>query len=58
VIANDARCTREIESRITMEKAAYNKKADFTRKLDLNLRKKQVKSHIWGIAVYDAESWE
>ena len=38
-----------------MEKAAFNKKnkkADFTRKLDLNLRKKQVIYHIWGIAVY------
>jgi hypothetical protein len=41
-----------------MEKAAFHKKADFTRKLGLNLRKKQVKCHIWGIAMYDAASGE
>jgi hypothetical protein len=32
----------EIKSRITMEKAEFNKKTLFTRKFDLNLRKKQV----------------
>jgi hypothetical protein len=36
-ITNDARCTREIESRIAMAKAAFNKKKNlFTSKLDLN----------------------
>jgi hypothetical protein len=29
----------------------------FTSKLDLNLRKKQVKCHIWSIALYGAETW-
>jgi hypothetical protein len=43
MITNDARCAREIKSRIAMLKAAFNKKQTiFTSKLDLNLRKKLV----------------
>jgi hypothetical protein len=46
-ITTDARCTREIKSRIAMAKAAFNKKKNlFTSKLDLNLRKKLVKCYI------------
>jgi hypothetical protein len=44
MITNDARCTREITSRIAMAKAAFNKMKNLvTSKLDLNLRKKLVK---------------
>jgi hypothetical protein len=44
---NDARCTPEIKSRITMVKVAFNrKKTLFTSKLDLNLRKKLLKCYI------------
>jgi hypothetical protein len=57
MITNDARCTREIKSRIAMAKAAFNKKTLFTNKLDLNLRKKLVKCYIWSIALYGAETW-
>jgi hypothetical protein len=58
MITNDARCTREIQSRIAMEKAAFNKKKTlFTSKLDLNLSKKLVKCYIWSIALYCAETW-
>jgi hypothetical protein len=58
MITNDARCTRGIKSRIAMAKAAFNeKKALFTSKLDLNLRKKLVKCYIWSIALYGAETW-
>jgi hypothetical protein len=40
MITNGASCTREIEYRIAMAKAAFNKKKNlFTIKLDLNLRK-------------------
>jgi hypothetical protein len=40
----DARCTREIKSRIAMAKPAFSKKkSPFTSKLELNLRKKLVK---------------
>jgi hypothetical protein len=59
MITNDARCTREIKARIAMAKAAFNrkKKTLFTRKLNLELRKKLVKCYIWNIALYGAETW-
>jgi hypothetical protein len=58
MITNDARCTREIKSRIAMAKAAFDKKKTlFTSKLALNLRKKLVKLYIWSIALYGAETW-
>jgi hypothetical protein len=54
---NDARCTREIKARFTMEKAAFNeKKTSFTSILDLSLTKKLVKCYIWSIALYGAEN--
>ena len=47
MLTNDGRCTCEIKSRITMVKAAFNKKrALFTSTLDLKLRKKLVKCYI------------
>jgi hypothetical protein len=57
MITNDARCTREIKSRIAMAKAAFNiKKTLFTSKLDLKLRMKLVKCYIWSTALYGAET--
>jgi hypothetical protein len=45
-LTNDGRCTCEIKSRIYMVKAAFNKKrALFTSKMDLELRKKLVKCY-------------
>jgi hypothetical protein len=47
MITNDARCRREIKSRIVMANAAFNKKKTlFAGKLDLNFGKKLVKCHI------------
>jgi len=43
IIANAARCTREIKSRLALAKAASNKKTLFTNELDLNLRRKLVR---------------
>jgi hypothetical protein len=41
-----------------MAKAAFNKKrAIFTSKMDLELRKKLVKRYIWSIALYGVETW-
>ena len=41
-----------------MAKAAFKKKKTlFTRKLDLNLRKKLIKCYIWSMALYGAETW-
>jgi hypothetical protein len=58
ILTNYAKCTREIKSRIAMTKAAFNKKkALFTSKLNLNLRRKLVKCYIRSIALYGAETW-
>jgi len=57
-VTNDARCTRETTSRIAMAISAFhNKKALFTCKLDLHLRKKLTKCYIWRTAFYGAETW-
>jgi hypothetical protein len=48
----------KLQTRAAMAKAAFNKKKSlFTRKLDLNLRKKLVKCYIWSMALYGAETW-
>jgi hypothetical protein len=39
MITKGARCAHEIKARITRAKAAFRKKAPFTNKLGLNLRK-------------------
>jgi len=58
ILTNDRRCAYEIEYRIAMAKAAFNKKrALLTSTLDLELRKKLVKWYIWSIALYGAETW-
>jgi hypothetical protein len=58
MISNDARCTREIKSRIAMAKAAFNnKKTLLASKLDLNLSKEPVKCYIWSVALCGAETW-
>ena len=48
----------EIKSTIAMSKAAFNKKKTlFTSKMDSNLGKKLVRSYIWSVALYGAETW-
>jgi hypothetical protein len=58
ILANNGRCTCEIKSRISIAKAAFNKKRTlFTSTLGFELRKKLVKCYIWSIALYGAETW-
>jgi len=58
ILTNDEKCTFEIKCRIAMVKVAFNKKRTlFTRKLDLELRKKLVKCYVWSIVLYGAETW-
>jgi hypothetical protein len=57
MITNDGIRIPEIKSRNAMAKAAFNKNALFSSKLDLKLRKKLVKCYIWSIAFYGAETW-
>jgi hypothetical protein len=55
ILTNDGKCNSEIKSRIAMAKASFNRKmALFTMTLDLKLRTKLVKCHIWSIALYCA----
>jgi hypothetical protein len=57
MITNDARCTREIQSRIAMAKAGFNmEKTLFISKLDLNSRKILIKCYILSIPLCDAET--
>jgi hypothetical protein len=47
-----------IKSRTAKAKAAFKKnRALFTGKMDLELTKKLVKSYIWSVALYGAETW-
>jgi hypothetical protein len=58
ILTNNGRCTCKIKSRIGMAKAAFNqKRAIFTSKIDLKLRKKLVKCYIWSIDLYGVETW-
>jgi hypothetical protein len=53
LLTNDGRYTCEIKSRIAMAKALFDKKrALFTSKMDLKMRKKLVKCYIWSIDIY------
>jgi hypothetical protein len=57
MLTNDGRCSCEINSRIAVAKAAFNKKrALFTGNMELELRKKLVKCYIWSIALHGAET--
>jgi hypothetical protein len=58
MLINDGRCTCEINSRIAMAKAVFNKnRALFTSKMGFELRKKLVQDCIWNVALYGAETW-
>jgi len=53
----DARCTRKIESRISIAKVVFSKTNNlFTSKLDLNLRNKIVKCYIWSVVLRGPET--
>jgi hypothetical protein len=58
MIPKDARCTRKIQSRIAMAKAAFSKeKTFFTNKSGLNLRKELEKYYILNMACYGVGTW-
>jgi hypothetical protein len=58
MIANNARCIREIKPSIAVTKAAFNRKKSLSiSKLDLHLRKNLVNFYICSIELYGAESW-
>ena len=51
----DARCTREMKSRIVVANQHSTIRRLFTSKLDLTLRKKLVKCCVWSMAMYGGE---
>ena len=57
-ITDDGRCEVEIKSRIAMAKQAFNNRRELlTRTLKLKLKKKLVKTLIWTVLLYGAETW-
>jgi hypothetical protein len=58
VLTSDGKCTCDIKFRVANAKPAYSKKrALFSSKIDLELRKKLVKCYTCNIALYGAETW-
>jgi hypothetical protein len=58
MITSDEKCRREIKYGIVTATEAFDwRKGPVTSKLDVNLRKKLVKSYVWSIALCGAESW-
>jgi hypothetical protein len=58
MLTNDKICSCEIKSRTAMAKVGFNNKgAPFTRKVDLELRKKLVKCYICSIDLYGVKTW-
>jgi len=58
VISEDGYCEKDVRCRITMAKNAFmEKKKLLTSKLNMDLKKRIIKSTIWGVALYAAETW-
>ena len=58
VLTRDGYCTREIKMRIAIAKEAFNRKLLLlTSKLNIELKKKLVRCHIWSITLYGSEIW-
>ena len=58
LLTNDGSCSKEIRTRIAMGKAAFEKeKRLLTGKLNMTLKKRLVKSLIWSVVLYGAETW-
>ena len=58
LLNNDGSCSKEIRTRIAMGKAAFERdKRLMTGKLNMTLKKRLVKSLIWSVVLYGAETW-
>src|SRR3981081_2315698 len=57
-ITEDGTCKTEIRARISMAKAAFVKRKELlTRKMSRTLKKRIIKTVIWSVALYGAETW-
>jgi hypothetical protein len=58
IISEDGYCDKDIRSRIAMGKNAFMiKKRLFTSSMNMELKKRIMKSTIWPVATYAAETW-
>jgi hypothetical protein len=57
MITTDARCTRDIKTKISTTKATFQQKTLLTKQLHLNLSRKLGKCYIWRTALCFAENW-
>src|SRR6218665_2511129 len=58
MISNDAKCHREIRRRIAMGKEAFLKRKELLRGgLERSLKKRIIKTLIWSVTLYCAETW-
>ena len=58
VLCESGRCSKEIRTRIGMAKNAFMKRKElFTRRKNLNLKKRLVKSLVCSILLYASEAW-
>jgi hypothetical protein len=57
-ITEDGRTETEVKERIGMAKEAFNKRKELLkRKMNRELKKRNVKTVIWSVALYAAETW-
>ena len=58
-VTSDARCMKEIKKRINLAKQSFiSMKPMLTnRKLSIKTRKRLIKTHVWSVLLYGAESW-
>ena len=58
LITEDGRCESEIRARIAMAKTEFNKRKELlTRKMSRGTKKRIIKTIIWSVALYGAETW-
>jgi exonuclease III len=58
LITEDCRCTAEIKRRIAMGKESFWNRGELLRgKLKMDLKKRMIKSLVWSVALYGAETW-
>ena len=58
IMSEDGRCVNEIIARIAMAKDATTKRRElFVRKMSRGLKKRIIKTVVWSVLLYGAETW-
>ena len=57
-MSEDGTCVNEIRARIAMAKDAFTKRRElFVRKMSRGLKKRIIKTVVWSMLLYGAETW-